>query len=257
MFRRSHWSAILFLGLALSSSIGVSQDDGSTGTSAASQAAPDGVPLKLTVSRGTLKNFLEDSLALIPYQDEEGTARPLRDAFMIGSPDASFAAIWDPTSCRLLGILDLTAPPVESNDQPEAEGDDADEEKAKGASPYLLLAEGPFPLSNSPGAVGVPKYFGFRLVENKPEFLYTHGSLAIEERIWLESGGAILKQRISVRNAADDISVRYPASWKARITVAAGEWDGESLEVSAEDAEGLVLTYRLKETGETGEEGEP
>ena len=254
MLRRTHRFAILILGLPLLSSLAISQDDKSSAPPAPEASVASAVSLKLTVSRRTLNNFLEDPLALIPYQDDEENTRPLKGAFMIGSPEAPFAAIWDPTSCRLLGILDLTAPPAPADATTSTEKTEEDGKKEENASPYLLRAEGPFPLSNSPGAVGIPKYFGFRMVENKPEFLYTHGSLAIEERIWLESGGAVLKQRISVRNAADDISVRFPPSWKERISAAAGEWDDEELEVSAEEAEGIILTYRLEEEEEREKE---
>jgi len=212
--------------------------------SQAEDSAPVSIPLKLDISRRNLKNFLTDEAASAPYRSPDGTTRELSGVFMIGSSSAPYAVFWDSLSCRLLGVLDITLP-AEVEPSPPSPPAEGDETVKSVASPYVLKASGPAQFSGPTGNPATPVYFGFRLIEGKPEFLYTSGPLAVEERIWLEDGGASLKQRFSVRDAAKGYRILLPAEWKERVAVSAGTWKNEVLVVPAESAGEVILTYRL------------
>lgn len=201
------------------------------------QALPVGLSVKLDISRRLLKNFLVDDTALIPYANGSETPDDFVGAFSLGSPKTKHVPIWDPVSCRLVGVLNIQAPD----------------------SPYLLLAEGPIPTSKTSGVSGDPDYFGMRLDSGRPEFLFTHGSLTVAEMIWLEDEGEIMKQRFSFRKPKGDIRLIFPAAWVDRISVSAGAFDENVLTVPKEEASEITLLYRLNfEAGEetTGEESE-
>lgn len=246
--------SLLLLGLLLlagDGSVGILR--GQTPAPAPPVAAAT-MPLHLDLSRRDLKNFLTDKEALAPYQLAEGKVADLHDVFALGSVNARWAVFWDARSCRLLGILDLEAPPEvpapaipaantkeKENDQDDAESTETPEPP----SPYLFKATGPFPLGKTTGASGAPRYFGFRLVKDVPEFLYTCGSLAIEERLWLDEGGNSLRQRFSAKDAAKGLQISVPDAWKGRVTASAGTWKGAVLTVPKESAAEVILTYPL------------
>lgn len=223
------------------------------------QTAATGIPVKLDISRRFLKNFLTDEDALIPYETQDGEPRDLSGAFMIGSPNARYVAIWDPASARLLGVLDLKAPKPKPGSKPESadNGEDAksENEEEDGPSPYVLLAEGSYPLQASSGAFGTPSYFGFRVIAGRPCFLYTLGSLIVEETLWLEDSGNVLKQQFSIRDPEGEVALRLPGSWKERATSEVGEWDGNTLRIPAESVGKFTLAYRLNPP-EDGKEDE-
>lgn len=216
-------------------------------------SAPVIAPLKLDIARRDLKNFLTDAEALTPYRKVEGIAESLQEIFVIGSNAVPRALFWDPLACRLLGVLDLEAPPAPAPvEAPVQEGDEkTDEAESETApppaapSPYLLMAEGGHPLGGSGGASGAPRYFGFRLVGGMPEFLYTFGSLAVEERLWLEDGGKVMKQRFSVREAPRGLQLTLPESWQSRVEATVGTWKKNVLTVPKESSTEVILTYRL------------
>ena len=108
-----------------------------------------------------------------------------------------------------------------------------------------MMAAGPAPLSGSGGASGSPRYFGFRLVGGMPEFLYTFGALSVEERLWLEEEGKVLKQRFSVREAPRGLLLTLPEEWKRRVTASVGVWKKNVLSVPKEASGEVILTYRL------------
>jgi len=216
--------------------------------------APVIAPLKLDIARRDLKNFLTDAEALTPYRKVEGISESLQEIFVIGSNAVPRAIFWDPLACRLLGVLDLEAPaPVSppapvATTEPAEDGEDNELEPGIAPpppSPYLLMAEGGHPLTGSGGASGAPRYFGFRLVGGMPEFLYTFGSLAVEERLWLEDEGKVMKQRISVREAPRGLLLTLPGSWQSRVEVTAGTWKKNVLSVPKEASGEVILTYRL------------
>lgn len=216
-------------------------------------SAPVIAPLMLDIARRDLKNFLTETEALTPYRKVEGISESLQEIFVIGSNAVPRALFWDPLACRLIGVLDLEAPtapaPVEVPVQ--AEGAEADETATESApppaapSPYLFMAEGAHPLTGSGGASGAPRYFGFRLVGGMPEFLYTFGALAVEERIWLEDEGKIMKQRFSVREAPRGLQLTLPEAWQSRVEAAVGTWKKNVLSVPKESSAEVILTYRL------------
>lgn len=217
--------------------------------------APAAVPLRLDLSRRDLKNFLTDREALAPYLRADGSVAGLHDVFALGSVNARWAVFWDARSCRLLGILDLEAPPeapapvtsAVTGEEEKKEGkDDADSDKTpRPPSPYLFKATGPFPLGKTSGASGTPRYFGFRLVKDVPEFLYTCGSIAVEERLWLDEGGGVMRQRFSAKDAAKGLQITVPEAWKGRVTASAGTWKGAVLTVPKEASAEVILTYPL------------
>jgi len=216
-------------------------------------SAPVIAPLKLDIARRDLKNFLTDAEALTPYRKVEGIGESLQEIFVIGSNAVPRALFWDPLACRLIGVLDLEAPtapaPVEVPVQAEsAEAGETGTEPAPpptATSPYLLMAEGAHPLTGSGGASGAPRYFGFRLVGGMPEFLYTFGALAVEERVWLEDEGKIMKQRFSVREAPRELQLTLPKAWQSRVEAAVGTWKKNVLSVPKESSAEVILTYRL------------
>lgn len=218
-------------------------------------SAPVIAPMKLEIARRDLRNFLLDEEALAPYRSGEGLAESLSDVFVIGSHGVPRAIFWDPLACRLLGVLDLDAPVppaetpkvAEETDQADPDEDAPEQETPPAAppSPYLMLAAGPAPLSGSVGSRGTPRYFGFRLVAGMPEFLYTVGALTIEERLWLEDEGRVLKQRFSVREAPQGIRLTFPEAWKPRLSAAVGTWKENVLTVSPEESGEVILTYQL------------
>lgn len=214
----------------------------------AASSAPVIAPMKLDIARRDLKNFLTDEEALTPYRRSDGLAESLSEVFVIGSNAVPRAVFWDPLACRLLGVLNLDAPvpPVVA---PSETTSATEEQKTTLSlpSPYLLLATGQAPLSSSLRARGVPQYFGFRLVAGMPEFLYTVGALSVEERLWLENEGRVLKQRFSVREASQGIQLTFSDEWKRRLSVSVGTWKENVLSVPKEESGEVILTYQLIE----------
>jgi len=225
----------------------------------------DGIAIPLEVSRRPLPNFLTDDIANIPHTAPEGLLRDFTEVFMIGSNEARFAAVWDPRSCRLVGVLDLAAPSPPprqpaapesdtsargDSERPDEAGGDSDsdtsaEESEPEPSPYLLRAAGPAPLLGSPGGGGTARYFGFRLVSGMPEFLHIFGNLLVEERIWFENEGEVLLQRFAVREPTADVVVTLPEDWAERCVASHGSWRGNVLTVPKDEADSLILAYRL------------
>ncbi|MEN8715709.1 MAG: hypothetical protein ABF384_12440 [Verrucomicrobiales bacterium] len=216
------------------------------------EAAQSDVAIKLDISRRHLRNFLTDEEALEAYGSDDARRENLHGAFMIGSPGARYVAIWDPTAARLIGVLDVEPPKKEQSKEEEKadnaglKKEDAEKEELSGPSPYIYSAEGLPPFQESSGAFGKPEYFGFRVVAGRPKFLYTHGSLRIEEMIWLEDEGRVLKQRFSIRSPQNDAQIAVVSDWKDRITHSVGEWDGSALKVSKDEAGNIELSYQLE-----------
>jgi hypothetical protein len=251
----------LVAGLVALASPGLAQSPaGAPAPSAGAAPLPTSAPVRLDLSRRDLKNFLSDKAALTPYQQAGGGVSDLRDVFTLGSVEARYAVFWDPLACRLVGILDLEAPP-ETTPPPAAAPAPSSEkteppktsDESSGAAPaptpYLYKAEGPFPLAKTAGASDSPRYFGFRLVKGVPEFLYTCGGLSIEERLWLDQGGSVLKQRFSVKDASRGLQIAVPDAWKGRIEASAGTWKGAILTVPKEASAEVILSYPLAPAG--------
>lgn len=220
----------LLLVLVLAGSIpGGSRAQDPPENAAPSVTAPATTPVRLLVSRRTVKNFLVDSDALAVYPKNGESPADLQGVFAIGSAESGRAVFWDPTSCRLLGILLLPGSSAPAGAEPQ----------------YLLRAAGPLPIAKTSGGSGLPRYFGFRVIDGIPEFLYTVGSLSIEESIWLEENGLVLKQRFKISPAARGLQFTFAAEWKARLSASAGTWKDRTLTVPKESNGEVVLTYRL------------
>ena len=120
---------------------------------------------------------------------------------------------------------------------------------------YRLLASGVGPTASLAETSEIPKYFGMRIVEGRPEFLYTHGRHIISESVWLEDGGSILKQRFHLRKGVSSLKLMFPPDWIPFMESSEGEWDGGLLNVSGESVDEVTLRYRLSPaTTEAGEE---
>ncbi len=186
-------------------------------------------PLKLELARRSLADFPTASAVPEPSPHPDGVMPPPHDVFVIGSPGIPHTVLWDPVTCRLLGVI-------------AASGVDDKPSGGAPSSPHLLRATGPAPLSALGGA---PRYFGFRLVGSIPEFLYSLGTLAIEERLWLDEGGTVLKQRFAVRETARDIQLTLPDEWRSLTTSSVGTWRKNVLSIPKESAGEVILSYRL------------
>jgi len=244
LFRHPVVLTALFLGISIPATSQESDE------SSPAPTAPDptidlvtGPPLVLSVARQYLKNFLTDETALAPFKMEDGTVRDLESVFTIGTVEGPYAVFWDPISCRLLGALDLKAPAKKAATE-ESTADDAETD----TSPYAMLAAGAVPFAGSIGAYGEPEYFGFRMVNGKPAFLYTQGSLVVEERLWLDNGGDELKQMFTIRDPKSNVSISLPEDWKARAESSVGEWKENVLSVPKEEAAEFIITYQLDAT---------
>ncbi|MEM9017392.1 MAG: hypothetical protein AAGC68_10280 [Verrucomicrobiota bacterium] len=252
----------LFISPILLTASSIAQDGSSkSGDPDSTPAVGDGIAIKLDLSRRFLKNFLLDEAALEPYSATNGSIADFHGAFTIAAADSRYAVIWDPVSCRIVGVLDLAfeapvATPVEEETE-EASDEDEVGEEAETYSPYVLIASGLTPLSKSEGVFGTPEYFGFRLVEGKPEFLYLQGKVAVEERLWLESRGTVLKQRYHTRDAVGSLAITIPEPWKSRVSSSAGEWDGPTLRITSDGPIEVVLSYLLEEPDTESEEDSP
>lgn len=222
---------------------------------------------KLEISRQRVPHFVEDEAVLADRPGTIGEAETINGVFVIGADSSHHALFWDPGTCRLLGVIDLEAvdpedgstsgesgETKESSDESEksetaggAESEEPVRRDGAGTPPFLLVAAGPPPLSETAGASGTGSYFGMRVVEGRPEFLYTQGSLLVEERLWFENGGDTLQQHFTFREIDSDLHLRFPEAWRERIESDRGEWDDELLEVGLGEAGELRLTYRLRE----------
>ena len=212
------------------------------------------LPLNLNISRRTLANFITDRVALAPYLTSAKSPRPFRSTFVIDSPKSDFAVIWDHQSCRIVGVVNLKPVPVveekkADDDEEKKDSDKEDKKEQKPPSPYVIIASGPQPLAASVSSSVLPKYFGFRVVENRPQFLYSLGKLAIEESLWLDSSGKKLLQRFRISNREEDDSMilSFPEDWKNRIEAKTGKWKDSVLTIGKEDSSEFLLTYRLTE----------
>lgn len=215
------------------------------------------VPVSLRVSRRTLTNFLTERVALLPYRMEDSSLRPFRGAFVIDSPQSDFAVIWHHESCRVVGVVNLHPVPVipksksadvekgSPNPNPPSE---KEADKLEPPSPYVIKASGHFPLALVFGGAVEPRYFGFRMIGDRPEFLYNMGNITVEECIWLDASGKKMLQRFRLGNRDDsDLKLSFPESWKERIEASKGEWKDSVLTIPETDAAEFVLTYRLTE----------
>jgi len=196
-------------------------------------------PLPLLISRTSCDNFLTDKDLLQNHLAPNGSPSPLSGVFEIASPSATCKIIWDSRTCRMLGIL--------TRSEDRLKGSPAANDSAAGAisAASLLAASGPHPLRRTTGASGDPVYFGFRWLHGRPGFLYTIGSLIVEEWIWLEDP-TLLCQHFRIRSPQSDVIVLLPSDWSDEVSSTAGTIKEGVLTVPAADAAEFAITTRLK-----------
>ncbi len=252
-------------------SFALGQDEKPSGVAGSSLNSEEdaGVVPKLKIARKDLSAFLSDETILAAHRVGEEKEVRFEGVFTVGADVSRFAFVWDPVTCRLLGVLDLDPPKVEpapksASEKDSDDVDGSDTEKSSDdapsetppTSPFFLAASGPALLSSTAGGSGESSFFGVRLVEGKPEFLYEQGSLLIEERLWLENGGETLQQHFALRDMDSSLVIKVPEGWRERITADRGEWKELTLTVPKEEAGELQLTYRLSERSEENTETE-
>lgn len=196
-------------------------------------------PLPLLISRKSCDNFLTDKDLLQNHLAPDGSPSHLSGVFEIASPSATCKIIWDARTCRMLGIQIPLEDRLMGSPTPNLSAagslDDAS----------LLSASGPHPLRRTYGASGDPVYFGFRWLHGRPGFLYTIGSLIVEEWIWLEDA-TLLCQHFRIRSPESDVIVLLPSDWSDEVSSNAGTIKKGVLTVPAADAAEFAITSRLK-----------
>lgn len=213
----------------------------------------------VALSRATLPNFLADPVALLPFGGNDGAPGPLEDAFLVDSPDGRFRAVWDPTACRLLGVIDLSypdeappAPPGNGSDGGNGDdGNSGDDGSGHGSKRFPLLASGAAPFSLCEGVFGQPAYFGFRLEDDRPEFLYRHGRVSVEESLRFSEDGSRLVQRLRYKEVGGAPLLSFPEAWRALAETDGGEWQTSPLLKlpETESKEGAVeIRYALPDS---------
>ncbi len=187
---------------------------------------------RLIVQRITIPNFIDDPIVLGSLLPGERRSPVLPSVFVLSSPETGQQICWDPGSCRLLA--------VRSGPNPREVNRFRD-----------LRAEGAHPLSVSMGALGRPIFFGFRVEDGIPRFLYTFGQLSVEERIDLSADGQFLFQHFIIKANPSSGAVRVPESWQSFASADKGKWGANVLSLTREEfAEGFTITYRLTMTPE-------
>ncbi len=177
----------------------------------------------LLIQRNTIPNFLKDPIVTGNVSKLDDVSATLPSTFILTSPVTGQSIYWSPPLCRVLAV-----------------------KKGKLPSFRELIAEGPHPLSISLGAIGRPKFFGFRLIEGNPEFLYTYGQLSVEERFAISTDGRSIYQSFKVTTNALDGSFSLSPTWREVVTSDNGRWSNNVLALSREELlAGFTITYHL------------
>lgn len=174
---------------------------------------------KLAVKRGGVSNFLKDQTVVLPKGRKQ-----LDSVFQIVLPSTGQTLYWSSEACRLIGI-----------------------KNGEKTTLTELEASGAHPLARSIGAVGTPKFFGLRIVDNGlPEFLYSIGQLSIEEKLQFSPDGKRLLQTVKIQSGAIQGNYVIPENWREVITGDNGRWSGNTLRLTnAEMQEGFTFTFHL------------
>jgi hypothetical protein len=185
--------------------------------------AQDQAPRPLLIQRNTVPNFLTDPIVTGNASKLDDVSATLPSTFIMTSPVTGQSIYWSPPLCRVLAI-----------------------KKGKLASFRELIAEGPHPISLCLGAIGRPRYFGFRLVEGTPEFLYTYGQLSVEERFAISDDGRSVLQTFKITSNAMDGAFGLSPAWREVATADTGKWNNNVLLLSREELKkGFTITYHL------------
>jgi hypothetical protein len=210
-----------FLTLLLAAALPAGAASGTEGQ----PTAPAGPPPK--IRQITLPNPVSDPLVLgnraqLTPRPADGMVTQLPGVIEVRHESPQIGYAWDPVECRVLFVW-----------------------KGPSMTGLIQVAEGPPPLSATSGVYGAPQYFGYRLVNGAPEFLYRLGKLAVEERLEPSADGSRLTQRWKVYQAEFDVMLAVPERWKDLVEANSGEWKGGFFKVPKAKAADLALTWKL------------
>ena len=180
---------------------------------------------EILVAQTTLPNPVKDVIALIHREqfsgkpDEPITSLP--GIIRVQYSASGFGYAWDPVECRLMFVWQGGAD----------------------MSDLKFVAEGPAPFAATIGAWGVPDYFGYRLVDGAPEFLYYVGSLGVTEKIRPTPDGRGWTQDWEIHQADYGLQVTIPERWVSKVKASAGDWIGPVLKLPESKVAKLTLTW--------------
>ena len=199
---------------------------------------------RVEVFQGTLPSPIKDERCAVYRNAIHGGDKTLKGALpgaiAVHFPDKELSFCWDPVECRLLyvwkgGFL---------QHQPDLAGI---------AGKLVYVAEGPAPLAASVGAFDAPDFFGYRLVNGVPEFLYTQGLLSVAERFELAADGQSFTQFFSVQNTPFEVNLAIPERWKESVSSSIGTWTKGFVTIPLKSIKDFRLTFQLLKTPELPE----
>lgn len=174
---------------------------------------------ELVIKRATIDNFLTD-----PVANNSADSKTLDSVFVMTLPSTGQKVYWSSLSCRLIAVKNGQA--------------------TTGLTE--LEANGPHPLALSLGATGSPKFFGVRIVNGIPEYLYTFGQLSIEETFRFSADGKRLYQNFKIQSNAIQGNFTVPEKWRETLTGDNGRWSKNVLKLTKlEMQEGFTFTFHL------------
>jgi len=113
----------------------------------------------------------------------------------------------------------------------------------------VFLAEGPSPLALTPGVFGAPRYKGFRLrKDGVPEFLYSVGSVLVEESVEPGAVEGEIRWHFSIQHAPAGVMLGFDEDGKMRIRTSDGEWSGKVLTINSGAEKDFTLVLKASET---------
>ncbi len=179
---------------------------------------------EISIRQGTLPNPVSDEVSLI-YRRQLTRGKPDEPIEllpgMITVQHEEFGYAWDPVECRILFAWKGEAEPRD----------------------LQYVAEGAAPFAATLGAWGPPEFFGYRMVEGGPEFLYYFGRLGVEERIRPKPGGGGFVQQWKITQAEFGLQVTVPERWKDRVKASTGSWSGPVVTVPQSDSIEMSLNW--------------
>lgn len=178
---------------------------------------------EMIVRRATISNFLTDPIVTGNIRVADDVSSTLPSTFILTHPQTGQSIYWSPVICRLIAI-----------------------KNGERTSFHEVVAEGPHPFAFSLGAIGKPKFFGFRMVDGLPEFLYTYGQLSIEEKFQFSKDGRKIEQSFKVASTAIDGAFSVSEEVRKIVTADNGRWGGNVIRFRRDEFNaGFTVTYHL------------
>ena len=199
---------------------------------------------------------------LVPNEENnrivERADRDIPSAIVVGFGN-DLAIAWDTRECRWLYAWQGGF--IQRVEQANDEDHTADFHRSTEITGELVhLNSGPAPLSVSMGAAGGARYFGHRMVDGVPEFLYTVGKLKVSEQIYPSEDGSGIVQKFSVERHPVDLILAAPfssgrpeekaddsANREPSLSVTNGDLKGDYIYVDARKAGDFTLHHRIGE----------